>query len=213
MTLLFAKLEEVNRKERKTAYKAQPDLTNLEEMNMGSMLEATSKKASLLMPSNDTSAFLTGVDLAKTSVLGSMVKSGKIEFVTEDVKLTHKWSAHTDTINWITYAKDLDVVASCSFDCNVYMWKWYPSATEPGKGEMRKVGSLVLGNERLWKIRIDKHGKHKDDHDEALNMLDMVESKSLDQWFEQKKKGEANTERPLIQSLKDEHQEIKAIQN
>ena len=215
MTLLFAKLEEVNRKERKTAYKAQPDLTNLEEMNMGSMIDAASKKASLLMPSNDTSAFLTGVDLANTSVLGggSMLKPGKIEFVTEDVKLTHKWSAHTDTINWITYAKDLDVIASCSFDCNVYMWKWHASATEPGKGEMRKVGSLVLGNERLWKIRIDKHSKHKDDHDEALNMLDMVESKSLDQWFEQKKKGEANTERPLIQSLKDEHQEIKAIQN
>jgi hypothetical protein len=45
---------------------------------------------------------------------------------------------------------------------------------------MRKVGSLVLGNERLWKIRIDKHGKHKDDHDEAINMLNEVESKSLD---------------------------------
>ena len=133
---------------------------------MGGMMD--SKKASLMVPSNDTSAFITGVDLGNTSVLGgSMIKPGKIEFITEDVKLTHKWSAHTDTINWITYAKDLDVVASCSFDCNVYMWKWQPSSTEPGKGEMRKVGSLVLGNERLWKIKIDKHSKHNDDKVEA----------------------------------------------
>ena len=195
LTLLFAKLDEVNRKERKTAYKAQPDLTNLEEINMGGMMDPTSKKGSIIVPSNDTSAFITGVDLGNTSVLGGSMKQGKIEFVTEDIRLTHKWSAHTDTINWITYAKDLDVVASCSFDCNVYMWKWYPSQTEPGKGEMRKVGSLVLGNERLWKIRIDKHSKHKDDQDEALNMLDMVESRTLDQWFEQKKKGEGNSDR------------------
>ena len=44
-------------------------------------------------------------------------------------------------------------------------------------------------------------------------MLEKVENKTLDEWFEQKKKGEGNSERPLIQSLKDEHQEIKAIQN
>ncbi len=100
-------------------------------------------------------------------------------------------------------------MSSCSFDCNVYMWKWKPSETDPTKGEMRKVGSLVLGNERLWKIRIDKHGKHKDDHDEAINMLNEVESKSLDQWFEQKKKGEGNTDRQNVQALKDEHQEFK----
>lgn len=78
------------------------------------------------------------------------------------------------------------------------MWQWKANDLDPSFGEMRKVGSLVLGNERLWKIRIDKHSKHKDDQDEAVDMLTNVESKSLDQWFEQKKKGEGNTERPLI---------------
>jgi hypothetical protein len=36
-------------------------------------------------------------------------------------------------------------------------------------------------------------------------MLNEVESKSLDQWFEQKKKGEGNTDRQNVQALKDEH--------
>ena len=51
----------------------------------------------------------------------------------------------------------------------------------------------------------------KDDHDEAINMLNEVESKSLDQWFEQKKKGEGNSERQNVQALKDEHHELKAL--
>jgi hypothetical protein len=36
------------------------------------------------------------------------------------------------------------------------MWKWRPPADDK-PGEMRKIGSLVLGTERLWKIKIDKN--------------------------------------------------------
>lgn len=43
-------------------------------------------------------------------------------------------------------------------------------------------------------------------------MLNEVESKSLDQWFEQKKKGEANSDKQQnTQALKDEHQEFKSL--
>jgi len=38
------------------------------------------------------------------------------------------------------------------------MWQWKQNLEDPeGKGgDMRKVGSLVLGTDRLWKIKIDK---------------------------------------------------------
>lgn len=75
----------------------------------------------------------------------------KIEFTTQDIDAPYRWAAHTDTINYITYVPDLDCISSCSFDCNVYMWKWIPPM-EDKLGEMRKIGSLVLGTERLWKI-------------------------------------------------------------
>jgi hypothetical protein len=39
-----------------------------------------------------------------------------------DVINEYRWSAHTELINMVTYVKELDVIASCSFDCNVYMW-------------------------------------------------------------------------------------------
>lgn len=69
--------------------------------------------------------------------------------------MAFRWQAHTDTINYLTYVPGLNVLASCSFDCNVYMWKWSPPR-EDFPGEMVKVGSLVLGTDRLWNIKIDK---------------------------------------------------------
>lgn len=86
-----------------------------------------------------SNTFVTGVD-------ASGVNKAKIEFSEEDVVLIMRWNAHTDCINWISYVHELDVVASCSFDCNVYIWNT----------DCEKVGSLVLGSDKLWKINIDK---------------------------------------------------------
>ena len=70
-----------------------------------------------------------------------------------------RWNAHTDTINWITYVAELDCLTSCSFDCNVYIWKWRENPIDASKSEMKKIGSLVLGTERLWKIKINKQSR------------------------------------------------------
>jgi hypothetical protein len=78
LTVLFAKLQEVQRTESKAAYKIQPDLTNLDEL--GGFMESQ-KKASVLQPaSNDSSAFITGVDLGNVSQAGSVLKQAKVEF-------------------------------------------------------------------------------------------------------------------------------------
>lgn len=87
--------------------------------------------------------------------MGAGPQKSKVEFSASDVNLVYRWNAHTDTINYITFVQELDCITSCSFDCNVYIWKWRPE-TEDRRGEMRKIGSLVLGTERLWKINIDK---------------------------------------------------------
>ncbi len=62
------------------------------------------------------STFVTGLDA------GGALPRTKIEFSSDDVMLIHRWPAHSDTINWVTYTPQLDVLSSCSFDCNVYMW-------------------------------------------------------------------------------------------
>jgi hypothetical protein len=41
------------------------------------------------------------------------------------------------------------------------MWQWKQNPDEPEKGYMPKVGSLVLGTDRLWKIKIDKNTQFK----------------------------------------------------
>lgn len=58
--------------------------------------------------------FITGTDPSKLE--------DDIEFANGDVIRHAQWKAHADAINWVTWAADLKVAASCSFDCNVYMW-------------------------------------------------------------------------------------------
>lgn len=33
-----------------------------------------------------------------------------------------KQKAHLDGINCVTFIKDLEMIATCSFDCHVYIW-------------------------------------------------------------------------------------------
>ena len=46
------------------------------------------------------------------------------------------WEAHKDQISCVTFVADLNVVATSSYDQNVYMWDINTN---------KKVGSLVLG--------------------------------------------------------------------
>ena len=87
-------------------------------------------------------------------------------------------------------------MTTCSFDCNVYMWKWV-IRPDTGKGEMRKIGSLVLGTERLWKIKIEKQDRVTQEKIEAEEMLQKVEALTLEQLFQSKKK-DSTGERPLM---------------
>jgi|DEB0MinimDraft_12_1074336.scaffolds.fasta_scaffold11361_6 WD40 repeat protein len=54
----------------------------------------------------------------------------------EDIVWKQRWAAHKDLINGVTFVPELQIFATCSFDCNVYMWD---------KTTCQQVGSLVLG--------------------------------------------------------------------
>lgn len=47
---------------------------------------------------------------------------GEFKYLDEDVVLLNQWMAHKDAINFLSWVPDLKVAASCSFDCNVYVW-------------------------------------------------------------------------------------------
>ena len=74
--------------------------------------------------------FLTGL------VTGDGKK--ELKFSNEDVIPGVPWRAHKDTISWVSYIDDLDIIASCSFDKNVFLW----DVSGPHK---EQVGSLELG--------------------------------------------------------------------
>ena len=57
----------------------------------------------------------------------------------------------------MSYVPELDCVASCSFDCNVYLWNM----------DCKQIGSLVLGSDKSWQISIDKKPRHENERTEA----------------------------------------------
>ena len=153
LTNLLKKLEMVGVREMKAAYKT--DMAGDEASLLGSFKKTDA-----------TTAFITGVDAGGTF-------KQKIEFGDADVKLVHRWSAHTDQINYISYVPELDCIASCSFDCNVYIWST----------DCMKIGSLVLGQDKLWKIHIDKKSRNDEERDEAERMLDDVAEMDYEKMF------------------------------
>ena len=92
-----------------------------------------------------------------------------------------RWKAHADAINWVTWIPDLTAIASCSFDCNVYIWNH----------ECQKMGSLVLGHRAQpadtdndfmhrryksnWKIKIDKQTRFNNELEEARKLIEQVD--------------------------------------
>lgn len=113
----------------------------------------------------------------------------KIKFSESDVKQLNCWKAHTESINCVTWIKDLKLVGSCSYDCNVYLWGTDTDKIEHGKGD--KKGSLVLGNKatapgaeldpetrkyrRGWKVEVDKVTRYKEEIQEAEEIWNEVD--------------------------------------
>lgn len=57
-----------------------------------------------------------------TTFLTGTTQWDKVKFSEDDVKLVFSWKAHNEAINCVTWIKELYLVGSCSYDCNVYLW-------------------------------------------------------------------------------------------
>jgi WD40 repeat protein len=86
----------------------------------------------------------------KSAFITDMENGEKIDFLDSDIQKVLRYRAHQDLINEVTFVPECGngIIATCSFDCNVYMW----SKTHKNKGDddnprlvFEKVGSLVLG--------------------------------------------------------------------
>ena len=88
-------------------------------------------------------------------------------FKTSDVTNIDRFKAHSDLINQVTFVPELQLIATCSFDCNVKMWR----ADTTFDNNDKKCGSLKLGtgasnnpnateaekmaDAKVWKIKVD----------------------------------------------------------
>ena len=77
--------------------------------------------------------------------MGGNEKEDDSEFKPSDVKHIVRWKAHSDLINQVTFVPELQIIATCSFDCNVKMWIAQPCGTDITCKCVVKCGSLKLG--------------------------------------------------------------------
>jgi len=143
----------------------------------------------------------------------SLLDGNKSEekFSEDDVVLLNCWRAHMDMINWVSFVPELKVIATCSFDCNVYMFN----------ENCEKVGSLVLGNKAVpdnkdgsesrpfrnkWNIKINKSQKLAEEMATAKEYLDMADSMDYKQMKAKgalKRNKELGIDRSVEQALRD----------
>ena len=132
------------------------------------------------------------------------LKVDDIKFSNSDIQLIMQpkpWQAHKSQINCVTWVSELQLVASCSYDCNVFMWNTM--------GE--KIGSLVLGNKmtadneklepdvaryrKQWKITVDQITEYRKELFEAKSLWEEVGKIDYDNMkkdkLEKKRKQEA----------------------
>jgi len=126
----------------------------------------------------------------KSTFLTGFNEGPKHEFSADDIELVKRWKAHNDLINQVSYVPELHIVATCSFDCNVYMWN---------KDTYKQVGSLVLGTgasqqseqteaerrkySKIWQIKIDKQPRFVRDRLEAEEMLGIAQEMEYETMF------------------------------
>lgn len=123
------------------------------------------KKASFrLEQDEDSSTFMTEAML-KAGKGTDPVASKAEENKDKDVILLNRWKAHTDGITWVTYNNDPPFIVTSSFDKNVYIWN----------DKCERIGSLVLGHDKFWNIKIDKSDRIDRERREAEEMLDLAE--------------------------------------
>jgi len=135
------------------------------------------QRSNVNLAAKSNSTFMTGVQGEKRE---------EITFDAEDVTLEKAWQAHRDSINCVSWVEDLRMIASCSFDCNVYVWN----------SDGLKTGSLVLGNrappikkegkeekeapeqrryKNKWNITIDKKTRYYKELEDARSLIAEVD--------------------------------------
>lgn len=108
----------------------------------------------------DSSVFLT-MEAKDSSVFVPNLSDESIReiFLTSDIEYKHQIkSSHLDGITSLEVTEHLDIFATSSFDCCAYVWSFL---------DFEKVGSLILGHDRNWKLNIDESKKFKDEQEEC----------------------------------------------
>eukprot|EP01022_Parablepharisma_sp_SALTPOND_P017929 TRINITY_DN2914_c0_g1_i1.p2 TRINITY_DN2914_c0_g1~~TRINITY_DN2914_c0_g1_i1.p2 ORF type:complete len:945 (-),score=108.06 TRINITY_DN2914_c0_g1_i1:6739-9573(-) len=91
----------------------------------------------------------------------------------ELVPLVRQIRAHKEGITSVCFVKKPYCIATCGYDCMAYIW----SPT------FEKLGSLLIGQDRSWKLTVSKASRIRKQHDKAKRVMEKVESLNKESLF------------------------------
>lgn len=143
------------------------DLGNIHGWNLSSLLH----KLSCYGTKREDSSAETDTSLFILTLLSSSLDNTNRKFVPEDMHKVAEWKAHEEGILHISLVEGLKLIVSSSFDYHVYIWDL--------NGTL--LGSLIVGGDPRWKIKVDPQPKIDSDRREAMQLLDVSLQKSYEE--------------------------------
>ena len=122
------------------------DLGNIYAWNLSQILRKLQQYGNKRDETGDDSKY--PISFLLTSIIPGSDSSFK-KFQQEDMREVAKWKAHDEGITHISIIEGLQMIISCGFDYRVHIWEF------SGK----KLGTLVVGGDPEWKVKIDTLGR------------------------------------------------------
>lgn len=144
------------------------DLGNIHSWNVSNLLQKLShfgnKREDNTSNEADTSTFIL-------TLLSNSFTNTSRKFGPEDVQKIGEWNAHEEGILHLSLVEGLKLIVSSSFDYHVYVWDLSGN----------QVGSLIVGGDPRWRIKVDTQSKIETARKEAMQLLDLSMQKTYDE--------------------------------
>lgn len=144
------------------------DLGNIHSWNISSLLYKLqrygNRREDIVEESQDRISVL--LTLGNAGIDPSFKK-----IVAEDMKKVNVWKAHEEGIIHISLLEGLNFLVSSSFDYRVHIWDL----------QGVRMGTLIVGEDPNWNLRIDTQGRLETSRKEAVALLEECQLRSYEQ--------------------------------
>lgn len=146
------------------------DAGNIRLWKIGALLDKLSNLGSKREKTKNTNnEEAASANFYLTAIAMGIEKMTKINDT--DVIMKKEWKAHDEGISSITLVDQFGILISCAFDCKVNIWNFSGV----------KLGTLIVGGDPAWDVKIDTSMKIETARKEAIILLEEAQNQTYEE--------------------------------